>query len=164
MSDRRKVWRTLIAKADAEASRAAAEVVLAENLLAELRASGAKLAIMRSDYAQRLVAGHREQAQTGSQINQIRGYIEHADALELKLGSSVEVARRGVERARKAYLDAVASRKKFDKLLEREDGTAARETLRLERIDVDAVAVARYNRADNPQRSPRRKHSEAYKT
>ena len=56
MSDRRKVWRTLIAKADAEASRAAAEVVLAENLLAELRASGAKLAIMRSDSAQRLVA------------------------------------------------------------------------------------------------------------
>lgn len=160
MSDRRRVWRTLIAKADAKATRAAAELVVAENLLAELRASGAKLASMRSEYEQQLVAGPRERAQTGLQINQIRGYIGHAEALELRLGSSVEVARRGVERARNAYLDAVALRNKFDKLLEREDTAAAREALRLERIEADAVAVARYNRVDNPRRGPEQKRSE----
>lgn len=164
MSDRRRVWRTLSAKADAEAARAAAEVVLAENLLAELRTSGARLASMRSDYEQRLVAGTTEQARTGLQINQIRGYIGHAETLELRLASSMEVARRGVERARKAYLDAVASRTKFDKLLEREDAAAAREALRLERIEADAVAVARYNRAGNPRRDSGQKRSGAYKT
>lgn len=157
MSDRQRVWRTLIAKADAEASRAAAEVVLAENLLAELRASGAKLASMRSDYEKQIVAGSGEQAQTGLQINQVRGYIGRVEALERRLGASVEVARLGVERARKAYVGAVASRNKFEKLLEREDAAGARKALKLERIEADAVGVALYNRADNPRRGPGQK-------
>ena len=163
MSDRRRVWRTLIAKAYAEATRAAAELVVTENLLAELRASGTKLVSMRSEYEQQLVAGSGEQARTGLQINQVRGYIGHVESLELRLESSVEVARRGVERARKAYLDAVASRNKFQKLLEREEAAATRENLRLERMEADAVGVARYNRAENQGRGLGQSRVDHYK-
>lgn len=163
MSDRRRVWRTLIAKADAKATRAAAELVVAENLLAELRASGAKLVSMRSEYEQQFVAGSGEQARTGLQINQVRGYIGHVESLELRLESSVEVARRGVERTRKAYLDEVASRNKFQKLLEREEAATTRADLRLERMEADAVGVARYNQADNSGRGSGRNRIDHYK-
>ena len=163
MSDRRRVWRTLIAKADSEVARAGAEVVLAGNLLAELCASGKKLASLRSEYEQQLVAGPGEQARTGLQLNQVRGYIRHVESLELRLDSSVELASRGAKRARKAYLDAVASRNKLEKLLEREEAAGTHKALRLERIEADAFGVARHNQTEKRVGGPGEKLPRHYK-